>query len=284
MAGKVCLVTGGTSGIGKETAIGLAGLGASVVIVGLVRDRGKTAKDEIVSLTGNRDVDLAIVDLSSMGQIREFAKGLTSRYTRLDVLINNAGGVFSEYQTTPEGFERTIALNYFAPFLLTHETLPSMVACGRARIINTGSGEHSQGKVNLDFKPSKRYSSRQSYATSKLMITMFTYELARRLVGTAITANVVQPGFVATNLGRNSGSSLLSVSFRMMRPFQISAKKASETFVYLASSDEVSSATGRCYSKLREVKTSRTSYDEAMQRRLWDATSNLLSLPSELVL
>lgn len=146
-----------------------------------------------------------------------------------------------------------------------------------------GSGDHAHGKIDLeDLQSARQYSSRSAYSDAKLMITMFTYELARRLAGTGVTANLVQPGFVATNLGRNSGSALLSASFRMMRPFQTSAGEAAETPVYLASSEDLDGVTGKCFSRLKEVRTSPLSYDEALQRRLWEETSRLLGLQPQL--
>jgi NAD(P)-dependent dehydrogenase (short-subunit alcohol dehydrogenase family) len=279
MAGRVCIVTGSNSGIGKETALGLAGLGATVVMVVRDRHRGETARNEIVAHGRKGDVRLEVCDLLSMDATRGFVKRFRSNYTRLDVLVNNAGAVFSNRQTTAEGFERTLALDYLAPVLVTRGLAPLMISSAPSRVVNVGSGEHSRGRIDFgDLQMAKHYGSRQAYSNAKLMLTMFTYEFARRFAATGVTANVVQPGFVATNLGRSSGSGLLSVSFWLMRPFQISAKRAAETVVYLASSDEVKSATGKCFSKLKEVTTSQASHDEEMQKRLWDTTSALLTL------
>jgi NAD(P)-dependent dehydrogenase (short-subunit alcohol dehydrogenase family) len=283
MAGRVCLVTGASSGIGKETARGLAALGATVVMAVRDRNRGERVRDEIVSDTRNSEVHLEICDLLLMDSVREFAKRFASSHDSLDVLVNNAGGVFNERQTTPEGFERTLALNYLAPFLLSRELVPLVVSRSDSRVINVGSGDYYRGQIDVaDLKMADKYNPRRAYSKAKLMLTMFTYELARRLATSAVTANVVQPGFVATSLGKNSGSRLLSASFLLMRPFQISAQKAAESLVYLSSSADVKGVTGRCFRRTLEVRTSPFSYDEAMQKRLWDATSVILGLPQEL--
>lgn len=280
MAGKVCVVTGSSSGIGKATALGLAALGATVVMVVRDQHRGEIAKDEIVAETRNSEIRLEVCDLLSMNATRELVRRFGSSYSRLDVLVNNAGGVFASRQNTPEGFERTLALNYLAPVLIARGLAPLLVSSAPSRVIDVGSGEHARGGLDFgDLRVTGHYSSRKAYSSAKLMLTMFTYELARRLAGTGVTANVVQPGFVATNLGKNSGSGLQSALFRMMRPFQISAEKAAETSVYLSSSVDVKDATGKCFSKMKEVKTSQVSYDEEKQKRLWDVTSGLLSLP-----
>jgi NAD(P)-dependent dehydrogenase (short-subunit alcohol dehydrogenase family) len=280
MVGKVCVVTGSSSGIGKETALGLAELGATVVMVVRDQRRGETAKEEIISKTQNKEIRLEVCDLLSMSATRELVRRLVKSYARLDVLVNNAGGVFSKRQTTAEGFERTLALNYLAPVLIARGSAPLLASSAPSRVIDIGSREHSRGRIDFgDLQMAKRYSSRRAYSNAKLMLTMFTYEFARRLGATEVTANLVQPGFVATNLGKNSGSRLQSVMFGMMRPSQISARKAAETPVYLSSSSDVKGVTGKCYSKQKEVKTSQASYDEEMQKRLWEVTSELLSMP-----
>jgi len=280
MKGKVCIVTGSNSGIGKETALALANMGARVVVVVRNWERGEKARQEIMNKTGNHATLRMICDISSMDSIREFAKQFKAQYNRLDVLINNAGAVFSRRQTTIEGFERTIAVNYLGPFLLTCELLPLLKSSAPSRVINVGSGMHRSGKMDFDdLQSEKTYNAMNAYANAKLMLTTHTYELARRLDGTGVTVNVVEPGFVATNLGTNSGSHLYSLMFKMTRPFQVSAKKGAETSVYLASAREVEGVTGKCFSGLKETTTAQVSYDQQLQRRLWDATVRLLGLP-----
>jgi NAD(P)-dependent dehydrogenase (short-subunit alcohol dehydrogenase family) len=279
MKGKVCIVTGSNSGIGKETALALASMGASVVMVVRNQERGEKARAEIVDKTGSDTTALMICDLSSMNSVRQFAIEFKDQHDRLDVLINNAGALVGKRQNAVDGFETTLAVNYLGPFLLTHELLPLLKSSAPSRVINVGSGMHRTGKIDFDdLKSDNSYNAMSAYANSKLMMTTYTYELARRLRGTGVTVNVVEPGFVATKLGRNSGSLLYSLGFSLMRPFQVSAKKGAETSVCLASAREVEGVTGKCFSKLRETTTARISYDRQSQRLLWDATVRLLEL------
>ncbi|MGC8516064.1 MAG: SDR family NAD(P)-dependent oxidoreductase [Thermoplasmata archaeon] len=183
---------------------------------------------------------------------------------------------------TEDGFESTIALNYLSPFLLTSLLLPNMRKSGSARIINVGSSVHKSGRSEFDFKFLGRYRAMKAYATSKLMITMFTYSLAKRLKGTGISSILVEPGFVSTNLGRNSGSSLLSASFRVMRPFQISAYEASKTPVFLSTYGTNEDVNGKCFSRLKPIGTSTISYDQRLQENLWSKTSSALGLSADL--
>ena len=289
MKGKICVVTGSNSGIGKETALSLAKMGAHVVMVVRNQERGEKARLEIAKRTGN-NIDLMICDLSSMDSIRRFAQEFRRKYDRLDVLVNNAGAMFNKREVTSEGFERTLAVNYLGPFLLTHKLLGLLKSSAPSRIINVSSGLAKNGKVDLDdlqseknYRGTKAYSQVRApvYANTKLMVMMFTYELARRLKGTGVTANVLMPGFVATNLGKNSGSLSSSLMFKMVRPMQVSAKKGAETSVYLASSGDVKDVTGKCFIKKKEVMTCPESYDEELQKRLWKKTETMLCLASE---
>jgi retinol dehydrogenase 14 len=290
MKGKICIITGSNSGIGKETAIGLAKIGATIVMVVRDQERGKKARAEIVKQTGNNSIDLMICDLSSMDSIRSFTKAFKNNYNRLNVLINNAGALFNKREVTAEGFERTLAVNYLGPYLLTHELLNLLKSSAPSRIINVSSGLAKNGHVNLDdLQSEKNYAGTKAYsrvrapvyANTKLMLMMFTYELSRRLKGSGVTANVLMPGFVATNLGKNSGSLSSSIMFKMVRPMQVGAKKGAETSVYLASSDEAKDVTGKCLAKKKEVMTCPASYDEELQKRLWNKTESMLGLAPE---
>jgi NAD(P)-dependent dehydrogenase (short-subunit alcohol dehydrogenase family) len=287
MKGRICIITGSNSGIGKETAIGLAKMGVTIVMVVRDQERGEKARIEIVKQTGNDSVDLMICDLSSMSSIRHFVEEFKKKYDRLDVLINNAGAVFNKRELTPEGFERTLAVNYLGPFLLTHELMDLLKSSAPSRIINVSSGLAKDGKVDLDdlqseknYPRTKAYSRRHApvYDNAKLMVMMFTYELARRLKGSGVTVNVLMPGFTATNLGKSSGSLTSSIMFKMVRPMQQSAKKGAETSVYLASSNEVKDITGKCFAKKKETKTCPASYDEELQKRLWSKTESMPGL------
>jgi NAD(P)-dependent dehydrogenase (short-subunit alcohol dehydrogenase family) len=286
--GKTCIVTGSNSGIGKETAKSLANMGAAVVMVVRSRERGEKAQKEIMKQSGNNSVDLMICDLSSMDSIRHFAEEFKKKYKRLDVLVNNAGAVYNKREITPEGFERTFAVNYLGPFLLTHELLDMLKSSAPSRIINVSSGLAKDGKVDVDDLQgenvigNKAYSHARSpfYANTKLMLILHTYELAMRLQGSGVTANVLLPGFTATNLGKNSGSLGSSILFKIVRPMQQSAKKGAETAIFLASACEVEGITGKCFAKKKETTTCLGSYDEDLQRHLWNKTESLLGLTS----
>lgn len=276
--GKVCVVTGSNSGIGKEIALGLARKKAKVVMVVRSPERGNKAKEEIVSKSENDSVDLMICDLSSMKSIRGFVQEFKAKHDRLDVLINNAGAIFYKHQITADGFERTLAVNYLAPFLLTHELLSILKSSAPSRIICVSSGLYKSRKIDFDDLQSEKYNGMRAYANAKLMVLLFTYELARRLDDNGVTTNAVLPGFVATNLGKNSGSRRLSLLFKLMRPFQISAQKAAKTLVYLASSKEAEGVTGKCFRKMKEVDTSEASHDLQTQKILWETTLKLLGI------
>jgi NAD(P)-dependent dehydrogenase (short-subunit alcohol dehydrogenase family) len=194
-------------------------------------------------------------------------------------LINNAGAQFVKRQVTAEGFEQTFAVDYLAPFLLTYELLDLLKASAPSRVINVGSGLAKNGKIDFDdLQNSKNYKGMRAYSNVKLMLMLFTYELSRWLQGTGVTVNVLMPGFVATNLGKNSGSLSSAILFTMVRPMQISAKKGAETSVYLASSDEVVDVSGKCFAKKKEAETCPVSYDQEAQKRLWIETNRLLGL------
>ena len=279
MRGKICLITGSNSGIGKETAVGLAKMGATVVMVVRNEERGEKAKAEIIQETGNQFIDLMLCDMSSMSSIKSFASKFKDRYDRTDALINNAGAEFVKRQVTAEGFDQTFAVDYLAPFLLTYELLDLLKASAPSRIINVSSGLAKNGKIDFDdLQNKKNYKGMQAYSNAKLMLMMFTYELSRRLMGSGVTADVLMPGFVATNLGKNSGSLRSSIMFKMVRPMQINEKKGAETSVYLASADEVKDVSGKCFAKKKEVETCPVSYDQEAQKRLWKETTKLLGL------
>jgi retinol dehydrogenase 14 len=280
MRGKVCLVTGGSSGIGKATALGLANMGATVIVVGRDRSRGEAAVTEIKQKSNNDAVDLMLADLSSQASIRRLAEEFKDRYQRLHVLINNAGVFISKRTVTVDGIETTFAVNHLAPFLLTNLLLDVLKASAPARIINiTSSGERS-GTINFDdLQGEGRYSGFRAYNQSKLAMILFTYELARKLEGTGVTVNCVHPGVVVTNLGRGS-SGAFGLLLRLMRPFFSSPEKGAETPIYLASSPEVEGVSGKYFAKKAEAKSSERSYDTVTARRLWQVSAELTKLPA----
>ncbi len=202
MTGKTVLITGATSGIGKATAMGLANMGASVVMVGRDRGRGEAAVAEIKERSGNASVDLMLADVSSQREIRRLADGFGEAYPRLDVLVNNAGVFRSERITTADGIEATFAVNHLAYFLLTNLLLERLKASAPSRIVNVASADHSNATIDFDdLQGEKGYRGAKAYSRSKLANVLFTYELARRLRGTGVTVNCLHPGVVGTNLG-----------------------------------------------------------------------------------
>jgi NAD(P)-dependent dehydrogenase (short-subunit alcohol dehydrogenase family) len=192
------------------------------------------------------------------------------------VLINNAGGVSGKRTLTPDGLEETFAINYLAPFLLTHELMDKLLSSVPSRVIVVSSTAHNMGKVDMnDLQSEKRFSPLGTYANAKLMSVMFTYELARRLSGTGVTVNVLHPGFVASNFG--SGSRAIRFLYRIARPFEISSRKGAQTSIYLASSPEVEGVSGEYFYRCRPKKSSKASYDLEKQRGLWSATESILA-------
>ena len=277
MEGRVCIVTGSNSGIGMETARALAGMGATVVMVVRSKEKGIKALNEIQEETGNRETSMMICDVSSRSSIKSFVEEFSCSYEKLHVLINNAGAVYMKKEFTSDGFEKTFATNYLGPFQLSREFQPLLEAGAPSRIINVSSGMHKTGKMDFDDLQSlNKFGGMKVYANTKLLITTMTYELARRMEDTGVTANVVEPGFVATNLGMNSGSLMSALMFTIVRPMQKSAKKGAETSVWAATAPELEKVTGKCFANKQEITSSKISYDIHIQRRLWEATEEML--------
>jgi NAD(P)-dependent dehydrogenase (short-subunit alcohol dehydrogenase family) len=276
MNGKVCVVTGATSGIGKAAAAALARQGAQVVLVG--RDRGRaeaTAAEMGAASTVPPKVEIA--DLTSMDQVRALAGRLAS-LERIDVLINNAGLVLGERRVTEDGFEHVFAVNHLAPFLLTNLLLPKLTGSALARVVTVTSDAHSAASLDLD-DPSLEHgwNSWRSYANSKLANILFTRELARRLDGTGVTANCAHPGVVRTGFGRESRP-LLRFGLTLARPFLLSPERGADTIVYLASSPDVAGETGGYYVKRQRREPSAAARDDAAARKLWDISEKLTGL------
>lgn len=275
--GQVCIVTGANSGIGYHTAKGLAEREATVVMVVRNMDKGETAMEEIKQATGASSVYLMHCDVSDVASVDRFTKAFKERFMCLNVLINNAGAAFSKRQETEAGFEKTIATNYLGVFRLTNNLLAMLRETKPSRIINISSGMHKTGKINFDdIMMEKKYASMKQYANSKLIVTTFTYALARRLVGTGVTANVVEPGFVATNLGRNMGGLRDRIAFTIVRPIQISAEKGAETSIWAATASEIEGISGKTFAKRKETESAEITYNEEIQDRLWDWTLKTL--------
>jgi NAD(P)-dependent dehydrogenase (short-subunit alcohol dehydrogenase family) len=278
--GKVCLVTGATSGIGAVTAGALARHGANLVLVG--RDPGKCAAavSRLQAETGNQSVDALIGDLSSQQDVRRIAREFRERQARLDVLVNNAGGIFLKRRESVDGIEMTLALNHLAYYLLTRQLLDRLLASPAARVINVSSGAHWRALLNFDDLQSKKaYRGFQVYSESKLANLLFTYELARRMQGTRITVNALHPGVVATNIGRNNAwrGWLIGLFFKLRG---ISPEEGADTGLYLATSSEVQGVTGKYFVKRTAKSSSPASYDQASAARLWDVSAALTGLPN----
>jgi len=283
MKGRLCIITGANSGIGYHTAKGLAEKKATVVMVCRDLEKGQKALDEIKTATGSNSLYLMHCDVSSMKSIDRFTREFNDRFTCLHVIINNAGAAFSKRQTTEEGYEKTIATNYLGAFKLTHNLLPILREKTPSRIINISSGMHKTGKVDFeDLMFEKRYKSMEAYATTKLMVTAYTYALAERLEGTGVTANVVEPGFVATNLGANMGGFWDKLAFTIVRPIQTSAEKGAETSIWAASNSELEEVTGKTFAKKSEAKSAEITYDTEFQDKLWENTVKTLGLQQTL--
>ncbi|MEO6575511.1 MAG: SDR family oxidoreductase [Polyangiaceae bacterium] len=278
MAGKVCLVTGASQGIGKSTALALAKMGAKVVIVARDKARGEAAAEDIRKESGaaNDAVELLRADLSSLDSVRQLAAEFKAKHERLDVLVNNAGVVLSNREVTVDGFEKTIATNHLAYFVLTDLLLDLLKTSAPSRIVNVASDAHKGGSIHFDdLQGEKNYSGMRAYNQSKLANILYTFELAKRLEGTGVTANCVHPGVVASGFGHNNGG-VLGFLVKIASPFLITPEKGAATSVYLASSPEVEKVTGKYFAKCKEASCTKEARDVGIRERLWKLTEELV--------
>lgn len=285
MAGRVCLVTGGSSGIGKETALGLAQQGATVVLVSRDHGRGVAAVNDIQSRSGNSAVSVMVADVSSQAAVRQLAQEFIATGQPLHVLVNNVGAVYTKRVITVDGYELTFALNHLAPFLLTNLLLPVLMRSGTAdraaRIVTVSSDAHKGGSINFeDLHGGQRYRSFGAYAQSKLANLLFTYELARRLGAAPIVANAVHPGFVASGFGTNNGP-LFRLMLRSLSMFQKTPAQGAQTSVYVASAPEIEGVTRTYFANCTPTRSSKASYNEADARRLWHVSADLTGIASD---
>jgi NAD(P)-dependent dehydrogenase (short-subunit alcohol dehydrogenase family) len=276
LVGKTVLVTGGTGGIGKATAIGLSALGARVGITGRNQDRARAAAADISRASGNRMVDAFGADLSAQPEVRRMAEAVLVAYPQLDVLVNNVGGFWAHRRVTADGLEHTFAVNHLAPFLLTDLLLDRLMAATSARIVTVSSNAQAMGRIDFDdLQGEEDYSGPRAYNQSKLANVMFTYELSRRLHGTGVTANALHPGVVGTSFGAEDPTLLTRLARPLSRLMKTPAQGAA-TSIYLASSADVAGISGKYFANLRPKTTNKLSYDLAAANRRWQLSADLV--------
>lgn len=274
MKGKVCIVTGANSGIGRATAVGLAKKGATLVM--LCRDIacGEEALNDIVSVSQNDSIELIMCDLASQKSIRQFVKDFKQKYENLHVLINNAGVNYNRRILTEDGLETTFAVNTLAPFLLTNLLLDTLEFSAPARVINVASKMQSK-KIEFDnLQGEKHFSFMQSYGQSKAALITLTYEFARRFSDIGVTFNCLHPGGVNTKIAKNLKGISGAISRNTMKFFK-SPEEGAETSLYLATSPEVEKISGKFFENKKEIRSKDVTYDESIAKQLWDACIDL---------
>ena len=278
LAGRTVLVTGGTGGIGRATALSLATMGAHLAITGRDRERSEDAAREIRAAGAGR-VDVFVADMSSQAEVRRLADEVLQGLPRIDVLVNNVGGYWNTRHVTADGLERTFALNHLAPFLLTSLLLDRLKESAPARVVTVSSGAQAMGRIDFDDLQGERsYSGARAYSQSKLANVLFTYELARRLPASAVTANALHPGVVRTSFGADDPAGVQRLLVPLVRPFMKTPAQGAATSIHLASSPDVEGVTGRYFANSKPRRSSKRSYDEAAAARLWQVSADLVGL------
>ncbi len=279
MTNKNALVTGGNAGIGFATAKALAQKGAHVYIVARDKTKAEEAVKNIITDTGNKNVDYFLADFSSQTSIRKVVSEIKSRVNVIDVLINNAGGTFLEFGLTEDGIEKTIATNHFAYFLLTNLLLEQIKKSAQGRIVNVASGSHYRGKINFEsFAQNKGYFVMKAYGQSKLANVLFTNELAERLSGTNVTVNSLHPGFVKTKIGNKNATWYSGLFWSIVTLGAISVEEGAQTSVYLATSPDVKHITGKYFDKCKPKQPSKLALDKNLGKELWKKSEELCPL------
>ncbi|GAB2605211.1 SDR family oxidoreductase [Kribbella endophytica] len=278
MSGRTVLITGSTGGIGKATALGLAKLGARVLIAGRDPARTEDTAREIRA-AGGQDVDLFVADLSSQREVRRLAAEVLQRHPRIDVLINNVGGYWNTRHLTADGLEHTFALNHLAPFLLTNLLLESLKQSTAGRVVTVSSNAQAMGRIDFDdLQGEQSYSGARAYNQSKLANILFSYELARRLRHATVTANAVHPGLVSTSFGASDPGRAQRLLVPILRPFMKSPAHGAATSIHTASAPQIEQMSGRYYANSKATRSSRRSYDETVAARLWEVSADLVGL------
>lgn len=275
MRGRICIVTGASSGIGRATAFALARMGATVILACRNSTRAQNALREITQATESTEVMFMPLDLSEQKSVHSFAEEFKRRFASLHVLLNNAGIYAGRRVVTVDGFESTLAVNHLSHFLLTSLLLDRLKESAPSRVVNVASEAHWRGHIDFsDLQGVNRYSGWRAYGQSKLANILFTYELARRMAGTGIAANCVHPGLVRTNFGREGGG-WMSVAVRVAAPFMLSPEEGARTVLYAASSPSLEYVTGKYLIRETEAESSRESHDVDVSRRLWETSTEL---------
>jgi NAD(P)-dependent dehydrogenase (short-subunit alcohol dehydrogenase family) len=281
LSGRTCLVTGATSGIGEATALGLARRGATVVVAGRELAKCEATVARIRRETGNTAVEHLLADLSSQAEVRKLAAGFLRRHGRLDVLVNNAGGVFLRRRLSVDGIEMTLALNHLSHFLLTGLLVDALRNGAPSRVVNVSSGGHRRSRLDLDDLELRRgYAPLKAYYRSKFANVLFTYELARRLKGTGVAANVLHPGLVLTNIARQSGR-LIGWGWRLYarRNGALTPEEGALNVLFVASSPALDGVTGAYFFKTTRADSAPGTEDTEAARRLWQASVKLTGAP-----
>lgn len=270
MSGKNVIVTGANAGMGLASATELARLGAHVIMVCRNQTRGEAALKQARKDSGSTSIDLMTCDLGSLASIRSFGAAFKEKYDRLDVLLNNAGVVTVQRETTVDGFEAMLGVNHLGHFLLTHELLELLLRSDQGRIVNLSSGAHKVGRIHFDDPGlTKGFNVVKGYAQSKLANILFTKELARRLNNSTVTVNSVHPGAVSTSLGVDRKSGFGKSVHRLLSPFFQTPLEGARTAIYLATSKEVETVTGEYYIQCKPAKVSKRAADPQLAERLW---------------